>query len=246
LGPKPSKPSQIDHAVLTLREMILKGSFPPGKRIAELKLIKHLNVSRTPLRLALDRLCHEGLLEARMKGGFLVREFSISDIWDAIEIRGVMEGTAARLAAERLKNREDLDPLWVIYYQLEELVPVNMARFSRYLESNEVFHRELKYLSKSPMLIEALDHILNWPFASPSALVFGRFESKESPKASEIAQEQHRAILEAIENREGTRAEALAREHSRVSRGNLSRALADQQLKHSVPGSSLIKWPDPA
>ena len=55
----------------------------------------------TPVRLALATLEHEGLVEVRDGGGYSVREFTRRDIDDAIELRGVLEGTAARLAAER-------------------------------------------------------------------------------------------------------------------------------------------------
>src|SRR5262245_30574322 len=95
-------PSQIERVAVTLREKLLRGEFRPGQRLAELALVPQLNASRTPVRLALERLAHQGLLEALPFGGFRVREFTIPDLWDAIELRGVLESTAARLAAERL------------------------------------------------------------------------------------------------------------------------------------------------
>src|SRR5579862_6670887 len=93
--------SQTGRTLLSLREMLLRGDFAPGDRISELPLVARLGVSRTPIRLALDRLAHEGLLEVSPGGGFVVREFTLTDVWDAIEMRGVLEGTAARLGAER-------------------------------------------------------------------------------------------------------------------------------------------------
>src|SRR5215472_10924352 len=92
--------SQTGRALLMLRELLLKGEFRPGERLSELQLVPRLGVSRTPIRSALDRLAHEGLLEETPSGRFLVREFTLADVWDAIELRGVLEGTAARLAAE--------------------------------------------------------------------------------------------------------------------------------------------------
>jgi len=89
--------TQTERVVLTLREMLLRGDFKPGERLAELSLVPLLKASRTPVRLALDRLAHEGLLEAQETTGFRVRAFALDDIWDAIEIRGVLEGTAARM-----------------------------------------------------------------------------------------------------------------------------------------------------
>ena len=59
----------------------------------------------------------------------------------------------------------------------------------------------------------------------------------------EIAQEQHRSIVEAIQQREGARAESLAREHSRIARRNLQRAVGNRELFTKIPGSSLIRLP---
>src|SRR5215813_11895884 len=91
--------SQTGRTLLTLRELVLRGEFAPGERLLELSLVSRLGVSRTPIRLALDRLAHEGLLEPSPSGGFVVRQFTIEEVWDAIETRGVLEGMAARLAA---------------------------------------------------------------------------------------------------------------------------------------------------
>src|SRR5688572_30195727 len=93
--------SQAVKAQLRLREMILAGELPAGERIAELAIVERLGVSRTPIRAALMRLEQEGLLEGLPNGGYAVRTFSERDVADAIELRGTIEGLAARLAAER-------------------------------------------------------------------------------------------------------------------------------------------------
>jgi GntR family transcriptional regulator of vanillate catabolism len=242
--------SQIDRAVLTIREMLLRGDFKPGERISELPLMARLleakvNVSRTPLRLALDRLANEGLLRAWPTGGFVVCEFTIADVWDAIEIRGTLEGAAARLAAERLKKDSDLDALRGIYAQLEALVPLDAEGFPRYLELNEAFHAEIWRLAESPILLRAIEQVIKLPFAAPSALVFGMAEAAHSPRLSLIAQEHHRGMIEAIAEGEGTRAESLAREHSRVARQNLARTLEDFETLKRIPGGPLISLKTP-
>ena len=93
--------SQALKAQLRLRELVLAGELPPGERIAELAIVEKLGMSRTPIRSALMRLEQEGLLEALPGGGYAVRSFSERDVADAIELRGTIEGLAARLAAER-------------------------------------------------------------------------------------------------------------------------------------------------
>src|SRR6202035_2629385 len=99
------------------------------------------------IRLALDRLCHEGLLEIWPSGGFVVCEFTVADIWDAIEMRGVLEGTAARLAAERLTATGNLQRIRGYPNQMDSLVQSvvhnTIESFAVYLNLNEAFHSEL-------------------------------------------------------------------------------------------------------
>src|SRR6476620_12794278 len=85
--------SQIGRAFIGLREMLLHGELGRGERISELSLVARLGTSRTPIRLALERLAHMGLLDVLSSGGFAVREFTLSEVLDAIEVRGVLEGT---------------------------------------------------------------------------------------------------------------------------------------------------------
>ena len=93
---------------------------------------------------------------------------------------------------------------------------------------------------------------LRRPFDSPQAVYqIGKTISGswgvgtgKLPKSAEmhtIGQEQHHAIIEAIENGQGTRAEAVAREHARLSRRNLETVLTDSEILSCVPGNSLIK-----
>jgi GntR family transcriptional regulator of vanillate catabolism len=234
--------SQTGRTLLTLREMLLKGEFSPGERLSELALVARLNVSRTPIRLALDRLAHEGLLEAAPSGGFIVCEFTLADIWDALEMRGVLEGTAARLAAERLTDTSELAKIREYQREMDVIARHTLDTFARYMDLNEAFHNEMVALSKSAMLERTLRHLTSLPFANPSAMVFARSKLPRAAELMTIGQEQHHAILEAIESRQGTRAEGLAREHVRLSRRNLESVLSgDSDILSCVPGASLIR-----
>ncbi len=237
--------SQTERVILALREMLLRGDFAPGARLAELTLVRRLNASRTPVRLALDRLAREGVLERLPSGGFRVREFAIADVWDAIEIRGVLEGTAARFAAERLSEPEELLRLRLCCRDAEALVPMTLENFVRYVDVNDTFHVELWRLAKSPMLARAIETLVTLPFASPGALVFANPERAEPANLAIIAIEQFRGIVDAIENREGTRAEALAREHARLARRHLATALKNREVFNRMPGASLVRLPVP-
>ena len=234
--------SHIGRAVLRLREMLLRGDFQPGERLSELPLVARLGVSRTPIRLALDRLANEGLLEVLPTGGFVVREFTVADIWDAIETRGVLEGTAARLASERLTDARELALLRGYSDEMNGMLELTIDSFGRYLDLNEAFHSAIVDLAKSPMLRRTVDHVNQLPFAAPSALVFARSKLPKAAEMFTIGQDQHRSIMEAIANRQGTRAESLAREHAWLSRRNLEFALNDASIFQHVPGASLIRY----
>jgi GntR family transcriptional regulator of vanillate catabolism len=239
----PESDSQTLRAVLQIRELLLQGEFEPGHRIREVPLSERLQVSRTPLRLALDRLAHEGLLEARPKGGFVAREFTVGDVFDAIDLRGVLEGTAARLAAERLNSREEASSLFECIRKIKRLLRQPMPGvdlISEYMRINSSYHARLLDLSKNLMLRRSLERVLALPFASPNAFVFAETESEDRREALLIANSHHLAIADAIINREGTRAETVAREHSRLVRRSIKLALREQRVTQ-VPGGLLIK-----
>jgi len=223
-----------------LRELVLKGQFPPGEHLSEPQLVARLGVSRTPVREALSRLAHEGLLYMAGTGRYRVKEFTMSDVRDAIELRGVLEGTAARLAAERLTKADELECIRQVQARLDAIKHITVDTFGTYTDLNESFHAELVNLAKSAMLRRSVEDVKTLPFASPSALVFARSKLPRAAEMIIVGHEQHHAILEAVECRQGTRAEALAREHAQLSRRNLEISLTDEDIRNYVPGSSLI------
>ena len=232
--------SQTARAFILVREMLLRGEVARGERISELPLVARLGMSRTPIRLALERLAHIGLLEATATGGFTVREFTLAEVRDAIEIRGVLEGTAARLAAERLADSRELDQVRHYAQQIEALDRLTVDSFAHYMDVNEAFHSAVLDLAKSAMLRRTLELTNSLPFASPSAMVFPTSVLPKSDETLAIAQEHHRATLEAIANRQGTRAESLAREHALLARRVLDLALSDRAALSGIPGGPLI------
>jgi GntR family transcriptional regulator, vanillate catabolism transcriptional regulator len=235
--------SQTGRTVLRLRELILTGEFGPGDRISEQPLTGRLNVSRTPIRLALERLAHEGLLEPYPTGGFVVRKFTLNDVWDGIEVRGLLEGGAARLAAERWTKDSDLEGLRRAQGNIDTMGEPTADSFPAFLELNDIFHGEIVKLAKSDMLRQSLDKLFSFPFTSPRALVTLHPKLHEAAHLFVISQEHHHLIIEAIVKRQGARAESLAREHAQLSRRNFDIVLADTDSLRSLPGGSLIREP---
>lgn len=238
-------PSQTGRALFRLRELLLRGDLRPGERLSEIPIASRLGVSRTPIRLALERLAHEGLLEPLPMGGFLARRFDLADVWDAIEMRGALEGTAARLAAERLSGLGELDTIRDCQSKMDRISGDSVDGFALYMDLNEAFHAALVELAKSSMLRRSVAHMKAIPFASPSAMVFARSRLPKAAEMFTIGQEHHHAILEAISRRQGMRAEALAREHALLARRNLEGVLRDEAILNCVPGASLIDFGQP-
>src|ERR1700691_2414985 len=214
--------SQTARAVLSLREMLVQGRFRPGERIREVPLAAELKVSRIPLHLALERLAHEGFLEIRPTRGFVVQRFSTEDIYDAIELRGLLEGAAARLAAERFKHPSELRSLQATSYEIRTLGrstrTLTMETFNVYIDLSARCHASLLDLAHSRMLRRAIQQACSLPFASPSAFLKRQYVSSDLWELFLICADQHCEIVDAIVNREGMRAEILTREHARVAR----------------------------
>lgn len=235
--------SQAVKAQLRLREMILAGELPGGARIAELALVERLGVSRTPIRAALMRLEQEGLLEELPNGGYAVRTFSERDVADAIELRGTMEGLSARLAAERGVASVVLAEARACLAQIDQVLEqpaLDDEAFTRYVALNQRFHNLLSEMAGSPVLARELERVVNLPFASPSAFVVVQANTPKARDMLIVAQDQHRQVLDAIERREGSRAEAIMREHSRIAQRNLREAVQAQNLD-VMPGVRLIR-----
>jgi len=232
-GPSGSTDSAQVRAQLKLREMILAGELAGGARIAELAIVELLGVSRTPIRAALMRLEQEGLLEALPNGGYAVRIFSEDDVSDAIELRGTLEGLLVRLAAER-----GAEPVLLAQAQLclDEVDAVlrepalDDEAFSRYVTLNERFHALVCEMAGSSVITKELERVTALPFASASGFVVAQANSPCARDMLVVAQDQHRQVLVAIAQREGARAEAIMREHSRLAQRNLRAAMASHQL----------------
>jgi GntR family transcriptional regulator, vanillate catabolism transcriptional regulator len=239
----PEGGSQAVKAQQRLRELILAGHLPAGTRIAELALVERLGMSRTPIRAALMRLGEEGLLQALPGGGYAVRTFSEREVADAIELRGTLEGLAARLAAERGVRPALLQEASTCLDQIDPLLQpgsLDDAHFSGYVRLNARFHRLLAEMADSALLAREIERASGLPFASPSGFVGVQAHTSDARDTLVVAQHQHRQVLQAIAQREAGRAESLMREHSRIARHHLGLALQNPQPS-VTPGVQLIR-----
>lgn len=233
--------THAQRALITLRQRILNGQIAGGTRLFEVALAEELGISRTPVRAALARLAEEALLDRTSGGGFAVRSFAVRDVVDTIELRGVLEGTAARLAAERGVPADVLAQAREIIRQIDRLFTNETIDMEGYSALNTRFHAHLARMSQSDVIQRQIERIIALPFASPSAFLDDHSHQLALIKTLGAAQEQHRAMIDAIANREGARAESLAREHARAARRNVEMLLGQEAaLREGVPSLAIL------
>ncbi|WP_118183481.1 GntR family transcriptional regulator [Paraburkholderia phosphatilytica] len=211
--------------VQTLRERVLSGELAPGERLVELQLAEKLGVSRTPLRLALSVLATEGLVERSAGRGFAVRRFTVTDVLDAIDVRGVLEGLAAKSIAEHgLTDQlaQSLDALLAEGDRLFAQAALSDEDAAHYAELNGRFHALIVDAAGNQALRTALQLNDRIPFVSPATVVFDRDAKERQRQMLAFAHRQHHSIVSALKSGEGARAEALMKEHTNISKESLN------------------------
>ncbi len=194
-----------------LRENILSGALGPGERLQEVRLSEHLGVSRTPVRAALHSLAAAGLVDYAPNRGYMVRDFPIPEMIDAYEIRGALEGLAARFAAERGLTRDQETALEAALAKgdkaLAEAALLGPDFMVQFRDVNVVIHDTVLEAARNRMLAEMIRISYEKPRVSNRIIV--TLEIREL----ERRHEEHHRIYEAIMARDPVRAENIMREH---------------------------------
>ncbi len=236
--------SQQSRVLVQLRDMILKGEFGPGERLAEIPLAEKLGASRTPVRLALASLEHEGLIEPSPAGGYQMRRFTSQEIDDAIRVRGVIEGLALRLLAEDGAPRQLLRELHECLEEGDKTVnksTMELDDYADYVEMNNRFHRLVVEGCGNAAVKRIMEWLNSQPFASPSAMLPMQSSMHEGQQSMQQAHRTHHAMVQAVERGQGYRAQALGEEHVQIARMNLEYALERPELAAELmPGMKLV------
>ena len=184
-----------------LCEEIRSGKLPPGSRLRETEIAERLAVSRTPVREAIRRLEADGLVDHLPRSGAVVRKLEYPELMELYEMRTVLEGTAARLAARAASPVE-----------LEELVAINdemraaAGRPEAVIGLNRQFHKLLLDAARNRFLLRAMATVEN------TLLILGT-SSMAMPDRAREAVDEHREVLDALLARDGAAAEAAMRRH---------------------------------
>ncbi len=191
-------------AYARIRAAIREGALPPGLRLTETSLAERFGVSRTPVRQAIARLEAEGLLTHEPRRGLAVTRPDHAQVVELYVMREVLEGAAARLAAQHASETE--------VEAMAELVETEPAAFDdarRLAEVNLRLHGMLYLAAHNRYLLRSLEQLSATMALLPSLLTRGG--------RAEAAHAEHRAILEALRRRDGAAAEEAARAHARAA-----------------------------
>jgi len=230
--------------LIQLRDLILRGEFAPGRRLAEQQLAERLGASRTPVRAALVTLEQEGLVQVNDTGGFVVRQFTAQEVTDAIAVRGHLEGMAARLVAEHGVPRQLEGELRACLDEGDAALapdPLSYESYARYAEVNDRFHALILEACGNRALQRAVALNDKLPFAPASAMLPMQGTVQLDRDWMHYAHRQHHMLFDAMKRGEGARAQALASEHTEVAQMNLRLALERRtETERVLPAIRLV------
>ena len=233
-----------EKVLMQLRDLILRGDFAPGSRLAEQQLAERLNASRTPVRAALVSLEREGLVEANETVGYVVRQYTAQEVADAIAVRGHLEGMAARLVAEHGLSRRLAKELRSCLEEGDSALapnPLTVEDYVGYAAMNDRFHGLLLEACGNRALQRAIEFNNKLPFAPASAMLPMQGSLALDRDWMLYAHRQHHMLFDALERGEGARAQSLAMEHTEVAQYNLRQALERRNESERVlPAIKLV------
>ncbi|HUG79588.1 MAG TPA: GntR family transcriptional regulator [Burkholderiales bacterium] len=192
-----------DAVYVALRQAILDLRLKPGTPLNVPELARRFNVSRSPVREAVQQLRSEGLAEERPWKGSVVVSLGFEDAMDVHDMRGALEGLAARRAALRA------DPADVAAMRAvldEQALAVEALDAQAYAATNQEFHRAISRISSTHHLARTLSHLYGLAQVAIQRAAF-------TPGHIEKGYAEHVAILDAVRRRDADGAEAQMRAH---------------------------------
>lgn len=196
----PSVSSAGDAATELIRRAILEGKLAPAARLGEEQLARELGTSRTPVRQAFQRLSREGLIELMPNRGAFVRSYSHEELGDLYELRALLEGHAARLAAAKVTDAQ-LVELAASCDRFEQLSAIDDL-----VAENARFHEQIITAADSKLLSGMVGQVVKMPLVYRTYVWY-------SPDQKNASAYFHRQLTAAFERRDSMRAELIMREH---------------------------------
>jgi DNA-binding GntR family transcriptional regulator len=192
-----------DIAYEKIKSFIIIGNFAPGERISERTLSEHMGISTTTIKRALNRLSIEGLVEIRPRKGTYVSRFYLSSIEEIGIIRAALEGIAAKLAAAKATD----DEIAVLRRQIGFMeMHTESGDLDKLVEANSGFHRMIREIAKNLYMSQLIKIVHSFDITV-------RRRALTDPEEAMRGINEHKAIFQAIADRNGGFAERLIKEH---------------------------------
>ncbi|MDX1587440.1 MAG: GntR family transcriptional regulator [Oleiphilaceae bacterium] len=218
--PQSSSLTRADEAFQYLQGAIIQGDLAPGEKIGEVELCERFNLTRGPLREALGRLESRGLLVRKPHAGVKVVSISGDELLELYQIREVMEGLAARQAAERMSESEVAD-LHRLLDGHERMVAEADGQAYYQAEGDYDFHYCIVTGSRNNKLVQMLLGDLYY------LLRLYRCRFSTATGRPRKALKEHRHIADAIAQGDGELAQFLMQRHIRTARDNIESRLQE-------------------
>jgi DNA-binding GntR family transcriptional regulator len=219
----PQAYTRADEAFDCLQTAIVKGDLIPGEKIGEVELCSRFHLTRGPLREALGRLESRGLLVRRPHAGVKVVAVSADELIELYRIRELMEGLAARQAAERMTDAE-IAALRATLDTHETMIEQAQGQAYYQAEGDYDFHHRIATGSRNTKLTQMLLGDLYY------MVRMYRYRLSTSAGRPHMALGEHRNIVDAIASRDGDLAEFLMKRHIHAARKNIEQKIRDGEL----------------
>jgi DNA-binding GntR family transcriptional regulator len=186
-----------------LKTEIIKGSLKPGTKLSEGKIAEQMGVSRTPVREAIRELAAEGFVKISPNQGVVISNISIEDIQEVLQIRSVLEGLAARLAATKI-TREKIKELESFNKNMEKFI--SKDDILNFIKESEKFHVLILDICGNNRLVQIRKNL-------DDQIHRYRSISLNVPRRPKYALEEHKKITEALKQGDLTKADELSKMH---------------------------------
>lgn len=193
--------SVVDRVYDHIKSMAITYQLRPGERLNEVEFGRMLEVSRTPLREALNRLVSEGFLAALPNRGFFARSLEVKEVFDLYELRGAIEAFAVRLACDRANKTELAD---LETFVLNSKDQPEDERATKLLQLDEAFHERIAELSGNQEVVRAIKNV-------NAKIHFVRWIDMQGRRS--MSQEEHLKIARALKRRNADQAAAFMTAH---------------------------------
>jgi len=194
--------NQKVHRILKAR--IIKGDLKPGEKLLENKIAEQLGVSRTPVREALKQLAAEGFLKMNPNLGVVVVEFSLEDLCETLQIRRVLEGLAAYIAAEKINN-EEIKKLEEIIKKMS--ISISKPNIVAYSNLNAEFHNLIVNVCGNKRLTKICNNLHSSDHRFRIRVLRNDIERLK------YSLKEHQEIVEVLKRKDSEQADKMSQKH---------------------------------